>query len=398
MMGLLFLCSSCKSDSFFDDPFSKLYSSAALSSLDKASASSIPRLPSLSLSANRMPFSVFARVLSDTFNVGVVCSESLFDKRITAEFKETSLSDVLNVVSRQLDTELVKVGNTFYIGKLRAADRGILVRKVLGFPNKDLLSACKGVLSDKGKVSVVGAGIVAATDIGSVLVRISELLDYLSSCDSPVWIVQLAFLTINREILLEGGLKVSTSGTISYNVSDSEFQLKDINIDGLINAAMSSSFADVHSCPMLLVREGSESVWKYGKRVPVPKKTISDAGTVSTTDFNYIDVGFEVKVKVLRSRAGGILSLAIGNSAIDSYVEYSPVTSQNTLSLEVDMVPLKPYLLGELQTFKDLNTQSDILNLGKTRGKASVQVWGQIYPIKAGVNRSLPDLPFKSSK
>ncbi len=398
MMGLLFLCSSCKSDSFFDDPFSQLYTSVPLSSLDKSSDSSIPRLPALSLSANKMPFSVFARVLSDTFNVGIVCSESLFDKRITAEFKETSLSDVLNVLSRQLDTELVKVGNTFYIGKLRSADRGILVRKVSGFDNKDLLSACKGVLSDKGKVSVFGAGIVAATDIGSVLVRISELLDYLSSCDSPVWIVQLAFLTINREILLEGGLKVSTSGTISYNVSDSEFQLKDINIDGLINAAMSSSFADVHSCPMLLVREGSESVWKYGKRVPVPKKTVSDAGTVSTTDFNYIDVGFEVKVKVFRSRAGGILSLSIGNSAIDSYVEYSPVTSQNTLSLEVDMVPLKPYLLGELQTFKDLNTQSDILNLGKTRGKASVQVWGQIYPIKAGVRRSLPDLPFKSSK
>lgn len=386
----------CRSDSVEDDPFSSLYKSAPLSSLKKSTSDpSFSSSPKLSLSANDMPFSVFARVLSDQFNVGLVFSESLSKKTITAEFKNTLLSDVLNVVSRQLDTELVKVGNTYYIGKLRTQDRGIFVRKVFGYNNKDLQESCKGVLSDQGKVSVIGSGIVAVTDVESVLVRVSEFFDYLSSCDSPVWIVQLAFLTINKDILIEGGLKISTSGTISYNASENEFSLKDLNIDGIVNAAMSSSFADVHSCPMLLCREGSESVWKYGKRVPVPKKTASSYGTVSTTDFTYIDVGFLVRAKVSRSREGGILDLEIGRSDIAGYVEYAPVTDQNTYTLSVDMVPLRPYLLGELQTFKDLNTQSDILNFGKTRGKGSVQVWGQIYPITPGVSRKFPIKKFE---
>ena len=386
---LLFLCSSCRPDSVENDPFFQLYQ-PDLSTISSSSVSSVSDPSSLSLSANLMPFPVFSRVLSDKFDVGVVFSQSLQTKSITAEFKNTSLSDVINVISRQLDVGVVKVGNTYYIGKLRPEDRAILVRKVLGFSNQDLIKACQGVISDKGKVSVIGAGVVSATDQSSVLQRLTELLDYLSSLHEPVWIVQLAFLTLNREILLEGGVKVSTSGTISYNVSDNEFSLKDINIDGIINAAMSSSFADVHSCPMLLVREGSTSEWKYGRRVPVPKKTTSSYGTVQTTGFDYIDVGFNVKASVSRSRAGGILSLQIGKSEIESYVEFAPVTAQNTYNFLVEMAPLRPYLLGELQTFTDLNKQSDILNFGKTRGKSSVQVWGQLYRITPGVSRSFP--------
>lgn len=92
----------------------------------------------LTLSAHLIPFSVFSRVLSDQFNIGLVFSEKLFQKTITAEFKETGLEDVLNVVSRQLNTDVVQVGNTFFVGKLRPEDRGIFVRKVIGYTNKEL--------------------------------------------------------------------------------------------------------------------------------------------------------------------------------------------------------------------------------------------------------------------
>lgn len=390
MISVVSICTSCKSNSVPEDPFYELYNHMVATSFSVASARSALSGDSLTLSACGLPLSLFSRIVSDKFNVGVVFSSALGQKTITAEFKNSTLSDCFNVVSRQLSVNVVKVGNTFFVGELRPEDRGILVRKILGFSNDDLFKAVGGVLSDKGKFSVIGNGIVTATDVESVLVRVGELLDYLSSSDSLVWIVQLAFLTINKEILVEGGLKVTTSGTLSYNVSDSEFKLSDINIDGIINAAMSSSFADVHSCPMLLVREGSSSSWKFGRRVPVPRRSVSDQGTVTTTGYDYIDVGFNVSASLNRSRSGGILSLQIGKSDIDSYVDSSPVTSQNVYEFVADMVPLKPYLLGELSTFKDLNTQSDILNFGKTKGKSSVQVWGQIYPIRAGVRRDFP--------
>lgn len=389
MMILILICSSCRPDAYENDPFRLLYLPSNTKSLTNLTSDK-PDLPSLTLSAHLMPFSVFSRVLSDTFNIGLVFSEKLFKKTITAEFKSTSLDDVLNVVSRQLNTDVVHVGNTYFVGKLRPEDRGILVRKMIGYTNKELQQAVKSSLSQHGRLAVIGSGIVTAVDQPSVLSRVSDLLDSLDRFDNPVWIVQLAFLIIQRDALIEAGAKIATSGTISYNVQDNQFQLKDLNIDGIVNTALNSSFADVHSSPMLLVREGAKSVWKFGKRVPIPKKSTSNYGVVTVTGYDYIDVGFTVSAQVQPSRAGGLLTLEVNKSDIESYVDYAPLTSQNLYQFTVDMAPNRSYLLGELQLYKDLNTVTDVLNFGKTRGKSIIQLWGQIYRISPGVLQNYP--------
>ena len=46
------------------------------------------------------------------------------------------------------------------------------------------------------------------------------------------------------------------------------------------------------------------------------------------------------------------------------------------------MEPLKPYLLGELSQFKVLDTQRNVLNFGRDKGKTAMQVWGQLYRIR----------------
>ena len=162
-MILPFLCSSCKTNSSFDDPFITIYQ-PSLDKIDISNFSSLDRsdinFKSFSLSANRLPFPLFSRVLSDHFDVGIVFSSSLQDKFITAEFKKSSLGDAISVIARQLDVDTVRAGNTFYIGKLRNEDRAFLVRKMYTITNQDLLKACQGVMSEKGKISVVSSGVV----------------------------------------------------------------------------------------------------------------------------------------------------------------------------------------------------------------------------------------------
>ncbi len=392
---LSLICSNgCRPDSYENDPFRLLYHPASAKGIYQFSASKSDS-PSLTLSAHLMPFSVLSRVLSDTYCIGVVFSDKLFHKTITAEFKNTELKDVLNVISRQLNTDVVQVGNTYFVGKLRPEDRGILVRKVIGYTNRELQESVKSTLSQYGKLAVIGSGIVTAVDQQSVLTRVIDLLDSLDRFDQPVWIIQLAFLIIQRDALVEAGAKIATSGTISYNVQDNQFQLKDLNIDGIVNTALASSFADVHSSPMLLCREGSKSVWKFGKRVPIPKKSTSSYGVVTVTGYDYIDVGFTVQAQVEPSKAGGLLSLEVNKSDIESYVDYAPLTSQNLYQFTVDMVPNRCYLLGELQLYKDLNTVTDILNFGRTSGKSVIQLWGQIYRILPGTLQKYP-YKFKS--
>ena len=68
---------------------------------------------------------------------------------VSAEFKSTDLTSVLNVLSRQLQVDVVRVGNTYYIGSLRAEDRGVLVRSVLGYSDSSLDNIVKSMLSEK---------------------------------------------------------------------------------------------------------------------------------------------------------------------------------------------------------------------------------------------------------
>lgn len=378
----LFICISCSQivDIRQDDPFRNLYGRSLVpvrASLGKTADS-----PKLSLSCHNMPLSLFCRILSDKFLVGMVYAESLSNKLITAEFKDTDLQSVLNVVSRQLSVDIVRVGNTFFVGSLRPEDRGILVRRVLGYESVELNTMVKAMLSTNGKASVLSNSVVVVADHESVIRRITELLDYLDSVESDTWILQLCFVLLRKDALLEAGLDVKSSGTISYNISENRLDLSDFSIEGLFNLASSSSFADLYASPMLLIRDGKTGNWKDGKKVPIPKKTVSDSGTVTTTGYEYVETGFIVSATVKQSRRGARVMLNIEKSDISSYVEEAPLTVQSVYTTEIEMEPLKPYLLGELSQFKVLDTQRNVLNFGRDKGKTAMQVWGQLYRIR----------------
>ncbi len=376
-----------------DDPFRRLYevkTSVPSDSKDNVKG----EFPLITLSCYKMPLSLFVRVLSDRYSVGMVYSETLATKEITAEFKETDLISVLNVVSRQLNVDIVRVGNTFFVGSLRPEDRGILVRRVFGHDVESLNQVAQSMISTNGKASVTKSGVVVAADHESVIRRFSEMLDYLDTVEADTWIVQLCFVTLRKDALLEAGMDVTTSGTLSYNISENQIDLKDFKIDGIFNLFSNSAFADVYSSPMLLCRDGETATWQDGERVPIPRKTVSNEGTVSTTGYDYTDTGFIVNASVRRSKIGGRLNLRVVMSDIKSYVENAPVTSQTVYTLDVDLEQDKAYLLGELNSFRVLDTQENIAMFSRDRGKVVIQLWGQLYRINGGtVSRFKTEIP-----
>lgn len=362
-----------------DDPFRAIYSSKVKQ--EKKSAISKTEEPALTLSAYKMPLGNFCRILSDKFNIGIVFADSLTDKIVSAEFKSTDLTSVLNVLSRQLQVDVVRVGNTYFIGSLRPEDRGVLVRSVLGYSDSSLDNIVKSMLSEKGKCFVFQS-IVAVTDHESVLRRVAEMLDYLDSQEFDTWIVQTCFVVLKKDALLEAGFDVTSSGSIAYNISQNKVELNDFKIEGLFNGNASSSYADIYASPMVLVRDGSSAVWKDGKKVPVPKKSVSQYGTVQTTGFDYVETGFSVDLSVNRSKRGGILKMSLTMSDIDGYVEECPRTTQSVYTFETDLEPEKIYLVGELNTFKVLDSQRKSLLFSTDRGKAVLQIWVKLYRVE----------------
>lgn len=391
-MALVFLCAngcSLSRDVKQDDPFRMLYSVDSSSPSFKKSSATESRF--LTFSAKSMPLSVFSRLISDRFGIGVAFSDKLSNSSITAEFKNSDLSSVFIVLSRQLGVDFVQIGNTFYLGELKDDDRCILVRRVFSYEDLSIKNLLSSLVSSKGKADVLPGGVCVIVDSDFVIRRISDSLDSLDSVNLSSWIVQIYFLVLRKDALAEAGLSMSTSGTISYNISENELELKDFRIEGLLSGIINSSYADLYASPMLILRDGIEGNWKDGQRVPIPKKTVSDSGTVTTSGFDYINTGLQLTASVRQSRVGGYLKMNISLSDVQSYVENSPVTSETSVDIALDMLPNRIYLLSELQRFTVLDRESNTLLFSRNKGKSVIQVWGRIYRVSSP---SKLDVPF----
>ena len=370
-----------------DDPFRLLYNAERKEV--RGEEAKTPEVY-LTLSAFQMPLSLFCRILSDKYDIGMVFSHELSERQITAEFKKTDLQSVLNVVSRQIGVDIVRVGNTYFIGALRPEDRGVLVRRIMGYDQQSLNSIVTPMLSQTGKAQVMSNGVLVATDHESVLRRLVEMCDYLDTVYPGSWILQLYFVSLRKDAMLEAGFDTKSSGSISYDIANSKIDLNDIKLEGLFSFGSDSNFTDVFAAPMMVIRDGSTGVWRDGERIPIPKKTVSDAGTVSTTGFEYVDTGFILNATIRESRRGGIVKLDITQSQIKIYVEYSPVTSETQFTLECDLVPGKIYLLGELSIFKRIEQQQNIALFSADAGKTSMQIWAKLYRVSTPVSEAYP--------
>lgn len=379
MMGVIIVCSGCSrlKDINQEDPFRLIYSEA--NNQIKRSLQSSVDDRKLSLSANQMDLSSFCRLLSDYFNIGIVFSEKMSKSVITAEFKNTDIKTVFTVLSRQLGADVVHIGNTYYIGELKDEDKAILIRRVLSHDEDSLFQFVETLKSGSGKCKVLPGRVVVVSDKDFVIRRITEALDQIEGVNLSSWIIQLYFLVLRKDALAEGGLTMSTSGTISYNISENTIDVKDFKLEGLFSGLFESSYADLYASPMFILRDGVKGTWFDGQNVPIAKRTVSDYGTITTSGFDYVNTGLEVSAVCRESRVGGYLELTISLSDIQSYVEGSPLTSKTKVNVALDMVPNKIYLLSELQRYSVLDREDHTFLLARNKGKSVIQVWGRIY-------------------
>ena len=371
-----------------DDPFRYLYEQSLQT--HKKRVQQTQKKSHITLSANQMPLAHFCRILSDTFNVGIVYSDTLNSKVVTAEFKNTDIDTVFTVLSRQLAVDLVQIGNTYYLGQLKDEDRGIFIRKVLSHDEENLKNIIETLMSSQGKGKILSGRVVLVSDKDFVIRRMIESFDALDKLNSATWVVQLYFLVLRKDALAEGGLSMSTSGTISYNIAESSIDVKDFKIEGLFSGLLESSYADLFASPMLVLRDGVNGIWSDGQRVPIPKRSVSDYGTVTTTGFDYINTGLEVNVNCKESKLGASLHLNISLSDIQSYVEGNPLTSQTKVNVDTEVIPNKIYLLSELQRYSLLDREEKTALFSRNKGKSIIQVWGRVYKINSPLNDLRP--------
>lgn len=99
-----------------------------------------------------------------------------------------------------------------------------------------------------------------------------------------------------------------------------------IELLGLLSADESSSDVRLVTMCRLHVIEGEDATLQVGEEVPVPQKTVSSEGTVTTTGYTYVQSGVDLSVKV-RSEPSGALRVYVTPevSTITRYVGETPV-------------------------------------------------------------------------
>ena len=120
-------------------------------------------------------------------------------------------------------------------------------------------------------------------------------------------------------------------------------------IDNVVTAEANDTVRDVRiaNAVRLHVIEGDDAEFQVGETTPVPQRTVSDAGTVTTTGFEYIDTGLILNVSV-RTEPDGRLRVILEPemSAISGTIEGAPVRTRRRLSTASVLEPGGAIVVG----------------------------------------------------
>ncbi len=320
--------------------------------------------------------------------------QSLDQLPVTVELSEVPINEALTSVGRRCGVEVSRVGNLFFFGEVKREDRGVLVRRCRRLKADELLAAVTALHSDIGDSTSFQDGLLVCSDRVEVLVRISELIDNVEAAESPCWVIQLHLVSLSANELAELGVEgtpaleiaaafgqASSPGLFGALASQSKLNA---GLSAVLKVAKTSGRSAVVAEPMFYLVDGSKRDYQRGGRVPVPKRTVSNQGTVTTSGFEFVQTGLTVTAE-LREQTERLarLSVSIDQSDITGYVEGAPITSNEHFSGDAVLASGGVYLLGSVTRSETQEAGGVGLNLARkdTEDARVMQIWARIVRV-----------------
>lgn len=346
--------------------------------------------PRVSLSVQEMPLVSFARYVADQTGVSVICDASLDQRPVSIDVQGQRVSDVLAFVSRRLNVQTTRTGNLYYIGQLRPEDRGVFVRRVSRLSVPDLGLAVQALLSEQGKVVSLEGGLAVVSDRVEVLGRVAEMLDQVEQAPAEAWVIQLHLISMTDLRQHELGVDVDPSADLAMTFARASGGdvTQAVRLGAVLTAALrmsrSTDSIRVLAQPLLTLVDGGSASHKDVESVPVPRKTTSPEGTVTTEDFDRVEAGLIIKVDLRDMGARRArLQLAAEISELTGYVETAPIVVKTTYETATIVESAGVYLLGSLQQTKERRGKAGTLGTVDVRDDRARtwQVWARVYKI-----------------
>ena len=293
-------------------------------------------LPAVSVSLAEVPLSIAAADVAEAAGVSVAVPEAVGKTLVSVNANNQDAERVFRTlaasanVSVQWDGSLVRFREAIIGGVV------VLVPASYDDPST-LVEAFKGIVGEGGSVHIAGDRIIVRADEGGVA-RVRALASQLS-VGPDGWLLDVRVLQASTSLREDLGVAFRASGTGRLDLRSAispAFLLSGAGaIEAIFSAVRDSSEASLLTSGTLYVLEGREASMAHGDRIPVPVRTVSPQGTVTTNGFTFIDAGFELKVKCRRVPQGLLLDITPTLGSVSGYVEGVPIVSRRTITASV---------------------------------------------------------------
>lgn len=306
-------------------------------------------------------------VFMRSFGVTVSVPGDEFERIVMGDWLGVPSGLVVESVAFQLGDGLHtdRVGERVYVvGDVKNALRVARVFPVSGIDGSAFIEAVRALSSDQAQISSVG-DIVVVRDTPRSIRSVDVLFNALMAARGQ-YLVEIRMVEISERWAQNVGVDWSTVGEVNLDVL--------INGGGLVSSGLAAGQVvamldavetgeDIRLVSLVRLHcvEGADAVIQVGETTPIPRRAVSDAGTVSTTDFDYVDTGILASVSV-RTEPNGLLRVIVvpEMSEVVGYVEGAPIRSRRRLETQAVVEPGGVVVLGGFSSEEDFRASSGL--------------------------------------
>lgn len=352
------------------------------------------------LSVKEMPLGEFLRVLSIKYGVSISWSEGMDKRLVSYEASGLPLAEVFDGLRRRFNVSAVLIGSAWYVGEYRDEDKIWLVRKTARLKAESLRLALALGISADGRAEVFNDGLVVVVDRGENVRRVVSILEEIEKARADSWVLQLYLFSTTKTASKQMGVDTDALIDLSYTFAKNSLLPAPSNgihlasrFSAVMRATATREDVKLIGKPLFVLADGETSTLNSGVTVPVPRKTVSDQGTVTTSGFDYIQSGLTSECS-LREGAGNTvrLNLKISLGQITGFIEGAPVQSKDEFSTSAVLAASGVYLLGALDRDETRAGASGIveqvmLKKNSETRQTQVQIWARLYRVGAAIDQ-----------
>jgi len=295
-------------------------------------------LPKVTAHVAGEPLSALAELLVLDAGLSLSYPPELAETPVYVSWEGREAFPALQALARQLGlVAIVRGEREVDLSPERASDVEVIALASPYDPPEQVRSFAERLVSSVGGAEVVGGSVIIA-DIPDRIEKLEALASVLSA-ERSQWIIEAKFIEISSgwERRLGAELRVDGSLNATFSADDLVDPLRGgaLLVELLAEASAESSGARTIATSRIQCIDGRSARSDFGQRTPVPIRTVSNEGTVSTVRYDEVATGviLEVAVKELPNGAA-IITATPEVSSVTGFVGDAPIVSQSRVQVE----------------------------------------------------------------